>query len=138
MRSQEIPAEVENLWFSWKTLSCATSFNLPRFFYSKRQTSSLRYSKTNSPVHDKLSVELDQLRFPPSFQKADLTVSYTTCVSNNVVSLKCAELCRSISKISQCHLYTTQFVPSARPRNVVRDRAVNKILPSPKESVILS
>ena len=41
------------------------------------------------------------------------------------------------SQIS-CHFYTTQFVPWTRPKNVVSDRVVNKILSSPEELVIPS
>ena len=68
MRSQEIPAEVVNLlvfmedFIMYSELPRKVSFTLPCYFTRDGLPPLLHYSKTNSLVHDKLSVELDQLR----------------------------------------------------------------------------
>ena len=68
MRSQEIPAEVVNLlvfmedFIMYSELPRKVNFTLPCYFTGDGQPPLLHYSKTNSLVHDKFSVELDQLR----------------------------------------------------------------------------
>ena len=54
------------------------SFTLHCFFFSKWTTTLVTLQENK--VHDKFSVELDQLPVRRVFERAGLKVTYTTCV----------------------------------------------------------